>query len=100
MPKRAGRICQDRCGYGGTGACSRSARATETATAEAGGLFIAPRNGVSDAWRPLIDPHFIIAAVRSWKAPIIGLGMLGAALGVMTALSTPKFYYASRRNID
>ena len=79
----------------GRGRARASARAPETAAAEAGGLFIAPRNGVSDAWRPLIDPHFIIAAVRSWKAPIIGLGMLGAALGVMTALSTPKFYYAS-----
>jgi polysaccharide biosynthesis transport protein len=62
---------------------------------EMGTLFTAPNAGHSDVWRPLIDPRHIISAVRSWKAPIIGLGMLGAALGVMTALSTPKFYYAS-----
>ena len=49
----------------------------------------------SDAWRPLIDPRHIISAVRNWRAPIIGLGMLGAALGVMIALSTPKLYYAT-----
>jgi polysaccharide biosynthesis transport protein len=53
-----------------------------------------PERG-SDVWRPLIDPRHIIAAVKSWGAPIVGLGILGAALGVMTALSTPKFYYAS-----
>ncbi len=49
----------------------------------------------SDVWRPLIDPRHIIEAVKSLRGPIIGLGMLGAALGVMTALSTPKFYYSS-----
>ena len=49
----------------------------------------------ADAWRPLIDPRHIIEAVKSFRGPIIGLGMLGAALGVMTALSTPKFYYSS-----
>jgi polysaccharide biosynthesis transport protein len=79
----------------GRGRARASSPAAEPAAAEGGGLFMAPRNGGSDAWRPLIDPYHIIAAVKNWKAPIIGLGMLGAAMGVLTALSTPKFYYAS-----
>ena len=60
-----------------------------------GGSFAPPPHASSDAWRPLIDPRHILSAVTSWRAPIIGLGILGAALGAMTALSTPKFYYAS-----
>lgn len=65
------------------------------AAPEAAGPLTAAGMEASDAWRPLIDPRHIIAAVRNWRAPIIGLGMLGAALGVGTALSTPKFYYAT-----
>ena len=67
----------------------------ELAGAEHGGRAAAPASSGSQAWRPLIDPRHIISAVRSWAAPIIGLGLLGALLGAMTALSTPKFYYAS-----
>ena len=48
-----------------------------------------------EAWRPLIDPQHILSAVQSWKAPIIGLTLLGALLGGLTALSTPKLFYAS-----
>jgi polysaccharide biosynthesis transport protein len=67
----------------------------EPAAAGTGSLFAAPGAVNSEAWRPLIDPRFIISAVKSWRTLIVGLGMLGAALGLMTALSTPKFFYAS-----
>ncbi len=68
---------------------------SEPADVEPEAQMNAPQNKSPDVWRPLIDPRHIIDAVRSWRAPIIGLGMLGALLGVMTALSTPKFYYAT-----
>lgn len=49
----------------------------------------------SSEWRPLINPRYILDAIRRFKAPILALGMLGAMAGVMVALTTPKFYYAS-----
>jgi polysaccharide biosynthesis transport protein len=49
----------------------------------------------SSEWRPLINPRFILEAIRRFKAPIFALGLLGATAGVMIALTTPKFYYAS-----
>jgi polysaccharide biosynthesis transport protein len=55
----------------------------------------APDDSGSQAWRPLIDPRHIISSVLSWKTPILGLGLLGALLGTLVALSTPKLYYAS-----
>lgn len=43
-------------------------------------------------WQPLIDPLRVIGGVGSSKALIAATTVLGAALGVMVALSTPKKY--------
>ena len=61
----------------------------------AGGFFTPLRDLASDAWRPLIDPRHIIAAVKSWRRRSLGSACWARRSGAMTALSTPKFYYAS-----
>ena len=45
-------------------------------------------------WQPLIDPAKVIAGVMNSKRLIAALTVVGALLGVYTALSTPKKYVA------
>ena len=54
-----------------------------------------PVNSSPAEWRPLIEPAFILAAIRKWRPLIISAGIVGAALGVMLALTTPKLFYAT-----
>ncbi|MDX8527833.1 GumC family protein [Mesorhizobium sp. MSK_1335] len=46
-------------------------------------------------WKPLIDPMQVIRGVTRSKALILSTTILGAALGVAIALSTPKKYEAT-----
>lgn len=46
-------------------------------------------------WRPLIDPTRVVAGIFRAKWLILFTTILGAILGVMVALSTPKKYYAA-----
>ncbi|MEO9339390.1 GumC family protein [Mesorhizobium sp. SB112] len=46
-------------------------------------------------WKPLIDPMKIIGGVVKSRYLIIAMTLLGALLGVMIALSTPKKYEAA-----
>ncbi|TPN45824.1 succinoglycan biosynthesis protein exop [Mesorhizobium sp. B1-1-4] len=46
----------------------------------------------SQQWKPLIDPMQVVRGVARSKALIITTTVLGAALGVAIALSTPKKY--------
>lgn len=45
-------------------------------------------------WKPLIDPMKIVGGIVRSKWLILGAALLGAALGVAVALSTPKKYEA------
>ncbi|MDX8452446.1 GNVR domain-containing protein [Mesorhizobium sp. VK9D] len=49
----------------------------------------------SEEWKPLIDPMQVIHGVTRSKALILSTTILGAALGVAIALSTPKKYEAT-----
>jgi len=49
----------------------------------------------SQDWKPLIDPMQVIHGVTRSKALILSTTILGAALGVAIALSTPKKYEAT-----
>ncbi|MGX5799688.1 GumC family protein [Bradyrhizobium sp. Arg314] len=49
----------------------------------------------SEEWKPLIDPMQVIQGVTRSKALILSTTILGAALGVAIALSTPKKYEAT-----
>ncbi len=53
------------------------------------------REDAAQDWRPLINPRYIIDAIRQWKSLIVALGLLGAVAGVLIAITTPKLYYAS-----
>jgi succinoglycan biosynthesis transport protein ExoP len=56
----------------------------------------APDRDVPDEhWRPLIDPGKVVAGIAKSKWIIVGTTILGAVLGVMIALSTPKKYEAT-----
>ncbi|RWL41969.1 MAG: succinoglycan biosynthesis protein exop [Mesorhizobium sp.] len=46
-------------------------------------------------WKPLIDPMQVVHGVTRSKALILSTTILGAALGVAIALSTPKKYEAT-----
>ncbi|MDX8439506.1 GumC family protein [Mesorhizobium australafricanum] len=49
----------------------------------------------SEEWKPLIDPMQVVHGVTRSKALILSTTILGAALGVAIALSTPKKYEAT-----
>ncbi|WP_112102082.1 GumC family protein [Mesorhizobium hawassense] len=49
----------------------------------------------SQEWKPLIDPMQVVHGVTRSKALILSTTILGAALGVAIALSTPKKYEAT-----
>ncbi|MDX8468572.1 GumC family protein [Mesorhizobium sp. VK23B] len=46
-------------------------------------------------WKPLIDPMQVVRGITRSKALILSTTILGAALGVAIALSTPKKYEAT-----
>jgi uncharacterized protein involved in exopolysaccharide biosynthesis len=46
-------------------------------------------------WRPLIDPSELISAIYRFRYLIVFLTLIGAAVGVATALSIPKVYYSN-----
>ncbi|WP_434721261.1 Wzz/FepE/Etk N-terminal domain-containing protein [Mesorhizobium sp. RIZ17] len=54
-----------------------------------------PARDVSEEWKPLIDPMQVIGGITRSKALILSTTILGAALGVAIALSTPKKYEAT-----
>jgi len=54
-----------------------------------------PAGGDSEEWKPLIDPMQVIHGITRSKALILSTTILGAALGVAIALSTPKKYEAT-----
>ncbi|MER8573226.1 Wzz/FepE/Etk N-terminal domain-containing protein [Mesorhizobium sp. M1338] len=49
----------------------------------------------SQQWKPLIDPMQVVRGVGKSKALIVTTTILGAALGIAIALSTPKKYEAT-----
>ncbi|TPI68689.1 GumC family protein [Mesorhizobium sp. B2-8-9] len=49
----------------------------------------------SQEWKPLIDPVQVIGGIARSKALILSTTILGAALGIVLALSTPKKYEAT-----
>ncbi|TPO03879.1 GumC family protein [Mesorhizobium sp. B1-1-5] len=49
----------------------------------------------SQEWKPLIDPVQVIGGIARSKALILSTTILGAALGIALALSTPKKYEAT-----
>lgn len=54
-----------------------------------------PPDGEMDQyWRPMIDPMKVISGIANSKMLILSTTILGALLGVMIALSTPKKYEA------
>lgn len=52
-------------------------------------------NSDEQVWRPLIDPVEVIGGILRAKWLILLTTILGAVIGVMIALSTPKMYYAA-----
>ncbi|PBC00864.1 GumC family protein [Mesorhizobium sp. WSM3860] len=46
-------------------------------------------------WKPLIDPMQVVRGITRSKALILSTTILGAALGIAVALSTPKKYEAT-----
>ncbi|MBZ9991962.1 GumC family protein [Mesorhizobium sp. BH1-1-5] len=54
-----------------------------------------PAGGDSQEWKPLIDPMQVVHGITRSKALILSTTILGAALGVAIALSTPKKYEAT-----
>lgn len=46
-------------------------------------------------WRPLIDPVQVIGGILRARWLIVLTTIIGAVIGVMVALSTPKMYYAA-----
>lgn len=46
-------------------------------------------------WRPLIDPAKVVMGVVASKWLIVAMTVLGAVIGALIALSTPKDYYAA-----
>ncbi|WP_353642444.1 Wzz/FepE/Etk N-terminal domain-containing protein [Mesorhizobium sp. WSM2239] len=55
----------------------------------------ADRDVPDEHWKPLIDPGKVVAGIAKSKWIIVGTTLLGAILGVMIALSTPKKYEAT-----
>jgi len=54
-----------------------------------------PAGDDSQEWKPLIDPMQVIHGITRSRALILSTTILGAALGVAIALSTPKKYEAT-----
>ncbi|MBZ9847947.1 GumC family protein [Mesorhizobium sp. CA14] len=54
-----------------------------------------PASGDTEEWKPLIDPMQVVHGITRSKALILSTTILGAALGVAIALSTPKKYEAT-----
>ncbi|RAZ71834.1 GumC family protein [Mesorhizobium atlanticum] len=54
-----------------------------------------PAENDSQEWKPLIDPMQVVHGITRSKALILSTTILGAALGVAIALSTPKKYEAT-----
>jgi succinoglycan biosynthesis transport protein ExoP len=46
-------------------------------------------------WQPLIDPAIVLAGIMRSKWLIVATTVIGALLGVLIALNTPKMYYSS-----
>nr|WP_256478385.1 GNVR domain-containing protein [Notoacmeibacter sp. MSK16QG-6] len=53
------------------------------------------RRVVSEVWRPAVDPVAVLTGVWNAKLIIVATTLIGAILGVVIALSTPKTYVAS-----
>lgn len=72
-------------------------RADETVAPQPVVIAAAPARIVDsgDDWKPLIDPARVIRGVVDSRNLIIGLTILGGAIGVLVALSTPKKYEAT-----
>ncbi|CDX14330.1 Lipopolysaccharide biosynthesis protein [Mesorhizobium sp. ORS 3324] len=51
--------------------------------------------GDDQEWKPLIDPMQVVRGITRSRALILSTTMLGAALGIAIALSTPKKYEAT-----
>ncbi|CDX40714.1 Lipopolysaccharide biosynthesis protein [Mesorhizobium plurifarium] len=54
-----------------------------------------PAGDVSEEWKPLIDPMQVVHGITRSRALILSTTILGAALGIAIALSTPKKYEAT-----
>lgn len=54
-----------------------------------------PAAGLGGLWQPLIDPATVLAGIVRSKWLILAMTILGAVLGVLVALATPKQYEAS-----
>ncbi|CDX43114.1 Lipopolysaccharide biosynthesis protein [Mesorhizobium sp. SOD10] len=54
-----------------------------------------PAGDDTEEWKPLIDPMQVVHGITRSKALILSTTILGAALGVVIALSTPKKYEAT-----
>ncbi|MDG4874272.1 GumC family protein [Mesorhizobium sp. WSM4935] len=54
-----------------------------------------PAGDDTEEWKPLIDPMQVVHGITRSKALILSTTILGAALGVAIALSTPKKYEAT-----
>lgn len=77
-----------------TAGARRADRASEPYAAGDASLS---RNDSTDSqqWKPLIDPMQVVRGVGKSKLLIVTTTLLGAALGVTIALSTPKKYEAT-----
>ena len=56
---------------------------------------LAGEDSDSQEWKPLIDPMQVVRGIIRSKALILSTTVLGAALGIAIALSTPKKYEAT-----
>ncbi|RWK07350.1 GumC family protein [Mesorhizobium sp.] len=56
---------------------------------------LAGHDADAQEWKPLIDPMHVVHGITRSKALILSTTILGAALGVAIALSTPKKYEAT-----
>ncbi|RWA65243.1 GumC family protein [Mesorhizobium sp.] len=54
-----------------------------------------PAGTDAQEWKPLIDPMQVVRGITRSKALILSTTILGAALGIAIALSTPKKYEAT-----
>ncbi|WP_224544197.1 GumC family protein [Mesorhizobium sp. CA16] len=76
-------------GYGGTAGGHQPQAAPEPRVGRP------PAADESQEWKPLIDPVQVIGGIARSKALILSTTILGAALGIALALSTPKKYEAT-----
>jgi polysaccharide biosynthesis transport protein len=77
-----------------TAGARRADRASEPYAA--GDASLSRNDGTdSQQWKPLIDPMQVVRGVGKSKLLIVTTTLLGAALGVTIALSTPKKYEAT-----